>query len=481
MKGREAERGAALVEYAVGAAILFAILIVGAGVLAKFNVTVAAYSEVSELDEARAVLADLVKNDFDGAGRNLTRGEPPTFGTEPLQIESDADWRVNSAAADGTTATRLRFGNWQVKEAGRGLASGNGSVTFKPVEHGTSVGLSGADGARRMIITQADWLTPSIIINEGTPTRNFFVASDSPFYGPAHVPPHRSGDRYRVAVENGDTGRVVRYYRTRGGAESLIYTSTAPVPPYPIRPAISLYNTGSIEEMRLYGGPIMALNNGAMQLAPLPLDRGQRLTGPVTIIGGTVTILSGDPETDIVYNSAPFTGVGTGDLTPLRPPRRGSFDAGDYAMVIDFWANRAGLYRVEARDPSSGRMSLRLVREPEAAWGRLWSDDADPLPSFPAGSTVVKLSPPVTYSVSNDGRLVRMEGDRPATAAFAVRSASCTDQSTAGAKSYALTVTIAAEGFQTDQSASNEPRSTFEYTSTPPALNLFNNQLNSTR
>jgi hypothetical protein len=97
------------------------------------------------------------------------------------------------------------------------------------------------------------------------------------------------------------------------------------------------------------------------------------------------------------------------------------------------------------------------------------------------GTLIVKLAPPVTYAVSADNRLVRMEGNRTATAAFGVRSASCTDQSTATSKSYALTVTFAAEGFQTDQSAANEPRSTFEYISTPPALNLHNNQLNSTR
>jgi hypothetical protein len=77
MKGRESERGSALVEYVIGAGVLFVMLIVGAVVLAKFNVTTAAYAEVSELDETRAVVSDLVRNDFDGAGRNLTRPEPP--------------------------------------------------------------------------------------------------------------------------------------------------------------------------------------------------------------------------------------------------------------------------------------------------------------------------------------------------------------------------------------------------------------------
>lgn len=477
MKGRESEKGATLVEYVIGATILFVMLIGGVGLLAKFNVTTAAYAEVNELDETRAVLTDLVRNDFDGAGRNLTRPEPPQAGTIQPTFRQHADFdtstpgRLRRIAGSGWSSTNLNFGF--------GVGAANlGKFDFTPPPNQSAVTLwSPAGGGQFTIIIGGG--NPSIGVWVGIYENGVEVANTSPR---GNIPPHLGGDRYGLYIERGSAGPVIKLYRTRGTSTITYWTSPMTVPPYPLTLAASIFGQNtSMTDVTMDGTPIIRLYDPAVQAAPLPIDRGQRLTGPVTTGGNTATILSADPDTDIVYNSGPFIGTGTGGMVPRQPPRRGSFNVGDYVMVIDYASNRAGLYRVQVSDPPTGMMTLAIVRQTQPAWGRLWSDPADPLPSFPAGSTVVKLSPPVTYAVSADNRLVRMEGNRTATAAFGVRGFAVTEQTTSDSRRFTVTATLAAEGFQTDRTAGNEPRSTVEYVSSPPALNLFNNQLNSTR
>ncbi|MFL6284631.1 MAG: hypothetical protein ACJ74Q_15905 [Pyrinomonadaceae bacterium] len=466
---RRGERGASLIEYLIGAAILFLMLVVGAAVMAKMNSTTAAYLEVSELEQQRSDLADTLRTDFDGAGRNLTRAEPSGTGTEYWTAPSDSYYSVSP----GTITRTLSNASMPWKDATRGFGSGLGYITFTGNTPTFHAELLGADGASRRISISNN----TVYLYEDN---NLSAASFS-WPGTALVTPHQAGDTYRIAIADTPTGRAVCYYRGRAGTETLLYQSTKPLPAYPITPRLAIYNTGSFSDLKISGGPIIPLIDGAVQTAPLPFDRGQRLTGPVTINGNTVTLLSGDPDTDVLYNKGPVVGTGTGTFLPLALPKRGTFKAGDYALLTDYQSARSGLYKVTSLDTSNGAITLTLVVQSDAAWGRLWSDPSDPLPSWPTGSTLVKLLPPVTYQVSADSRLVRMEGSRPATAAFGVRSASCTEQSTAVSKSYVLAVTLAAEGFQTDQSAASEPRDTVEYKSSPPALNLFNNELNTTR
>lgn len=467
---RRSERGAGLVEYLIGAAIIFLILIVGAAVLAKTNATTAAYLEVSELEQARGDLADILRADFDSAGRNLTRSEPPGTGTEFWTAPSDSYYSVSP---DGTITRTLSNASVPWKNATRGLGSGLGYITYTPNANTFHAELLGSDNASRRISISNN----SVYLYEN----NMLAAASFSWPGTALVPAHQAGDSYRIAIADTPTGRAVCYYRTRAGAETLLYQSARPLPAYPITPRLAVYNTGSFSDLKVSGGPIVPLIDGAVQTAPLPIDRGQRLTGPVTILGNTVTLMSGDADTDILFNKGPVVGTGSGTFVPVAPPKRGSFNTGDYALLTDYRSSRSGLYRVTSLDPASGALTLSIVWQAEAAWGRLWSDPSDPLPSWPAGSVLVKILPPVTYQVSADSRLVRMAGDRPATAAFGVRAASYTEQSTAISKSYHLALTLAAEGFQTDQSAAAEARDTVEYKSSPPALNLFNNELNTTR
>lgn len=476
MKGRGSQRGAALVEYVIAAAIVFAMLIVGAGVLAKFNVTTAAYAETSELDETRAVLSDLIKNDFDGAGRNLTRPEPPQAGTIQPTFRQHADFdtstpgQLRRVAPSGWSSTNLNY-------AFAVGAANLGKFEFTPPPNMSSVTLWSPAGGGQFTITIGGG-NPSIGVWVGIYENGTEVANTSPT---ANIPPYLGGDRYGLYIERGSSGPVIKLYRTRGTSTITYWSSPMTVPPYPLTLSVSVWGQNTaMTNVTMDGTPIVKLYDPAVQNAPLPIDRGQRLTGPVSVSGNSATILSADPDTDILYSAVSFLGV-SGSMTPVAPPRRGTYNGGDIVMAINYQANRAALYRVTASDPTSGFMSLSWVRQTQPAWGRMWSDPADIVPVWPAGTVIVKLAPPVTYAVSADNRLVRMEGDRTATAAFGVRAFNVTEQSGPDSKSYVVRATLASEGFQTAQAAADEPRATVEYTSAPPALNLFNNQLNATR
>jgi hypothetical protein len=93
-------------------------------------------------------------------------------------------------------------------------------------------------------------------------------------------------------------------------------------------------------------------------------------------------------------------------------------------------------------------------------------------------TSVIKLAPPVTYALSTDGRLVRIEGARVSTISFNVRAASCTQTGTSPTQAFTVTVVLAAEGVETAAGSSTESRSTVEFIATPRAMNLASNQLN---
>ena len=154
---------------------------------------------------------------------------------------------------------------------------------------------------------------------------------------------------------------------------------------------------------------------------------------------------------------------------------------GDYLLLLDFTGTPgSALCQVTNVNTQTNTVVLTLtrVREGGKAWGRLWSTDAEHDRTLAQGSQVVRLVPPVTYTIAADRRLVRMEGARASTVAFNTRSLRFTEQTTATGRSYAISATLAAEGFETNDTQAAETRATIEYLSTPRALNLGSNQLN---
>jgi hypothetical protein len=327
------------------------------------------------------------------------------------------------------------------------------------------------------------------------------------------IPPHWPGDTYTISIENDFQGRgmsrVLKYYRTRNGVKSLLYTSAKPVPASPIGVSNGLiYQGDSITNAKITGAPLVNLFNNDTDIPPLPIDGGTQLTGPITItgttsvneegnqwVGSSVVVLSGDPTIDAISTITEWNKDSTS--VDVRVPKRGSFNTGDNILFIDYGstdpaapsAPTTALCRVTsvATNAEIATLTLVRVRSDNPAWSRLWSTDADHLHTFRAGTTtLVTLKPPVTYSISDDSsavgsganRLVRVEGDRASTIAFNARKLNINAVINPPYRAYTVTVTLAAEGVETNSTAEEETRGTIEFTSTPRALNLASNQLN---
>jgi hypothetical protein len=475
MRRRESERGSTILEYLIAAVVTAILLIAAVAGIAKFTRATAASREVSDFEEGRAAVADITRTDLDGAGRNLTRPQAPGAGTEQAAFPTSTDYSSSSGTLTKTGAT-----GWSTTtNMTRGLASGIGSFSLTPPANGAAAWIYGSDGSTfGIIVGFGSWMA---VYENWTEVASTCCRSPQ-----ETITPHIAGDVYKFSVDLESTSppsSVVRLYRTRASVTTLLWSSARPVPSYPLGLGTQIFNQyDTISNVSVTGAPIISLSGGSTEYSLMPLDRGTRLPRPVTVTNGgqSITVLSGDTATDIAYTAAAFVSNTSGGTLSLKLPRRGSLLVGDILDVIDFPAGRACLYRIEQVNATSSisTLVLRPVFSSQPAWGRLSSDANDSQYTFPQGAAVVKLSPPVTYNVTADNRLVRMEGNRVTTAAFNVRSFTVTEQIISTGRSYSLSLTLAAEGYETDSNASTESRSNIEYTSVPRSLNLTANELN---
>jgi len=480
MRRVKKESGFTLIEILIATAITAIVMIAGTAFIAKFARTSAAFAEGHELEESRGTVAGVLRTDFDGAGRNLTRTSAPGAGKETISFLPEPNYDVGAPG----TATRLtrETGDHPSTTSTRAVGSGASVWEFtpsSPVCRNCSTTLYGSDGSERSLAVDSLAPAPSaIVIYE-----NGSYAATSFGVGVA-IAPHIPGDTYQIRVElptNTATGMVLRYYRIRSGVRSLLYTSTNAVPAYPQYLGAYASDSGSsLTNASVTAAPIVNRIENVTDVPQMPMDGGVRLSGPITIGSGgqSATILSGDSTIDAVSTITPFSSTDT-DVT-VKIPKRGSFMTGDYVLLLDFTGASTALCQVTNANTQTNTVVLTLarVREGAKAWGRLWSNDAEHNHAFPPGSAIVRLAPPVTYTLAADGRLVRMEGARTSTVAFNTRALMFTEQTTVTGRSYAISATFAAEGFETNDTQTAETRATVEYLSTPRALNLGSNQLN---
>lgn len=481
MRRVKRENGFTLIEILIATAITAIVMIAGTAFIAKFARTSASFAEGHELEESRGTVAGILRSDFDGAGRNLTRPSAPGAGKETVSFLPVADYSVDTpgratrlttetSAYPSTTSTRAVTASASVWEF----------TPSSPVCRNCWTTLYGSDGSARSLAVDSLAPAPSAIViyeNGSYAATSFGVG--------VTIAPHTPGDTYQLKVElpsSTGTATVLCYYRIRSGVRSLLYSSTNAVPAYPQYLGFYASDAGSaITNASVTGAPIVNRIENITDFPQMPMDGGVRLSGPITIGvgGGGATVLSGDPGIDAVSTITPFSSTDT-DVT-VKVPRRGSFMTGDYLLLLDFTGTPgSALCQVTNVNTQTNTVVVALtrVREGGKAWGRLWSTDAEHDRTFAQGSQVVRLVPPVTYMIATDRRLVRMEGARASTVAFNTRSLRFTEQTTATGRSYAISATLAAEGFETNDTQAAETRTTIEYLSTPRALNLGSNQLN---
>jgi len=506
MLSRQHQRGFTLVELLVSMALSLIAIVAAVLLVTKFARTVGAYTEVTTMEEARSSSETLLRSDFDNAGLNLTRTSAPGAGKENVQFQPNPDFNVGSGSF-----TKLNDNaSWLYST--RSVSLGTSLLQWTPAticKH-CWVYVVGSDGNLDAIGTYYDEAGVSAIVVYESRAPGGVVASN--FGTGASIPSHVPGDSYQIGIEAPNaqqTTRFARFYRIRNGVRSILYSGTTGIPAYPHY--VLAYGAGSgssVNNISLIGAPITyrtseitaqfgqsLAGSNSTEFAKLPFDGGTQLTSPITVTGGpgwwsgnTATLLSGDKSVD---PSPSLTTLSSGgSQVDLKTPRRGTYSVGDTILVIDYGSNDPSnpvapasvvcqVTAVATVDSQTTRLTLSRSRQTNPAWGRLWSSDADHTHPFAPGATIVKLAPPVTYTLSTDNRLVRIEGQRASTIAFNTRSLSFSPSTGQGGNQYIFViVTLAAEGFETNTDATTETRGNILFSSSPRAFNLASNQLN---
>lgn len=481
------QRGFSLIELLVAMAITIVAIAAAVLLITKFARTAGAYGEVSTLEEQRGSADTLLRSDFDGAGYNLTRPSAPDAGNQAVQFLPAPDFNTSTPGA----LTKLT-NNAAYAYSSKAISSGVSLWTWTPsapVCLNCWTYVFGNDGSFMALAVSTDGSGGSAMVLYESATPGGYVATS--WCQVSCVAPHIAGDTYQIGIEapNGQQqNRFVRYYRIRNGVRSILYTSTSPVPSYPQYMLAYQSNSGSaIYNVSVIGAPLVNRINNQTEFAHLPFDGGTQLTSPITITGGgnTAIILSGDKTTDAAPALTAFSSAST--QIDLRTPARGSYAAGDAVLLVDYGnadpsnpvspASAVCLVTAASNvDSQTTRLTLTRARQANPAWGRLWSSDTDHAHTFPTSETsIIKLAPPVTYALSTDSRLVRVEGARVSTIAFNVRQLNFAQ---ASGNTFSASAVIAAEGVETANDSSNETRSTIQFASTPRAMNLASNQQN---
>ncbi len=455
------------------------------GLLTKFARATGALTELTAMEESRAAAETLLRTDLDNAGHNLTRPSPPLAGTIFATPTSSEYYTWSNGTITKTAATGWDHG----ASLTHAIANGLGSFSFTPTPTGATAYIASPNGDSFAIII--GFGAPNVGVWMGIYVNGAEAAATSGHSQSETIAPHLLGDSYTFKIENGSSSRIAKLYRLRNNLPTLLWTNSVPVTSYPIAFGLNIYGQNqSFTGVTITGAPLIALAGNSTEFAPLPSDLATQLTGPVTITAGGsgITLLSGDTTTDAVTTLADLDASSTELI--VRTPQRGRFSVGDYLLIID-WGSlnpsapggaASSLCRVSSATSNGNQLTLSIerVRQPNPAWARLYSTDADHAHNYAIGSTVTKLQAPVSYTTSTDSRLVRIEADRPSTLAFNVRQANFARyvEFNSTTNIFRVDMTLAAEGSETNNTASTESRATIEFQSRPRAMNLASNQLN---
>lgn len=477
--------GFSLLELLISMAVTVVAVLAAVALITKFARSAAAFTELSAMEESRNAAQTLLRADLDNAGHNLTRPSPPLAGSIFAIPTSSEDYAWSNGTITKTAPTGWNNG----ASITHALASGLGSFSFTPTPTGATAYIASPNGDTFAIII--GFGSSDVGVWMGVYVNGAEVAATLGHSKSETISPHLAGDSYSFRVENGEAHRIAKLYRLRNNIPALLWTNTVPVTSYPLSFGLNIYEKDkSFTNVIITGAPLIAISGNSTELAPLPSDLGTQLSAPITITGGGsgITVLSGAETTDAVTTLTDLDNSLSAVI--VRPPQRGRFNPGDYLLIID-WGSlnpaapggaASSLCRVSSATSNGNQLTLSIdrVRQDNPAWARLYSTDAEHAHRYATGSTIAKLEPPVSYTISGDARFVRMVADRPSTLAFNVRQATFTRyiDFNSTANIFRADITLSAEGSETNNIASTESRGTIEFESRPRAMNLASNQLN---
>lgn len=454
-------------------ATVLTLLLVGlvTAALRGFVARSAATRETRELDERVAWLDAQGQADFDLAGRGLVQTEQFGSGTEPLTFSGNGDYR-----SEPGRLSRERLSSAAPVLANRVLLAGTGRLAF-------------ANDA------QNSALQAEVVLASGTRSCGFRVNGErwaivedgrEVARNPASDPVLR-GDVLVIQVENmpDPSGpQTIAYYRQRDGQETLLGRSSQPPPAYPLLPIVNELSAGAIlSAITLTGAPLQDRVPTAPRQALLPFDAvsQERLAAPVQVMpeGQGYLIFRADEASEAFHLSQPIFVRGAEVALRLTWPERGDLAEGDYGLLIDFSSQHSALLQVRRAVAEENLLAAAIVSaQAPPAWGRFFSRPEDyEQHEFSVGSVVVKLAPPVVWSVARQGdrlELRRREGVSDETIVdLSLTQFSVQEQVTAEGlgRSYIVAGELQAEAVEAVTHAEDAARRAFSFNYAPRALN----------
>jgi type II secretory pathway pseudopilin PulG len=418
-KGARRQGGFTLIELLLAAFVTAVVL--GAAVLFLNGalLRIGSMAESRERNVRSEQLSERMRADIDVAGLNLVRTSTEGAGTEPITF-------VNCCGYDTFTPGAItNVSGWgSIDTATRVLGDGPGFVTFSsPSPTSGGVGLQDSAGNTWGIVI--DSTNPAFmwwyVYENGNSISTQFSNPGTP------LATYQNGDAFDLEIAaRQDGSRGIDYYITRGGTRRLIYQSALGSPVYPVTPATAVFNVGGVlNNVYLTGAPIRDATLTPNAVAPLPDSVDGRPALPVMLhtgASGTVdgfTLLRGDVTADPLRLTAyldarMLRSSPSPQYVPVQVPARGTANAGDYYLLIDYPASRSLLLVCQSSSVSNGLLylALRPVTSSSPAWGLFFSDDSDLNYVFTPGTQLVKLDAPVEYRWDGQDTLFRRSGDQ---------------------------------------------------------------------
>lgn len=461
------ERGFSLIEILIVVVILGFVLVSAIGIGIKIRKSNDSRSQIAEMSDRQSVFTNQVKKDFESVGYNLKRS--PENGAsglvEPLFFVS-SDYRIS---IENNSADILRTANNGEPElrSAWGLVRGSSEISFTPQSANSNFGFRSASGN-------------TYTFYYGGP-RDFSInfSGDTVFSSDNTDEQLEQGDRITIAFDAAESdGCSMSFYFFRSEERRLLFRDRAYCDYY-LQSFLSTPVSGEVSNFTLRGSWFNRLDGGEENnsLPKLPLKNGVASNVPVWIDnqGETFTLLRSDMSIDPAetLSETVFDSAGAEVELPVSPLLRGNLENGDFCLLIDDYSGKSVLGKVVKASPgkTADTITFDSLGKTNPAWDSFYSDDADYVGhSFPVGSRLVRLSPPVEYRHESFAvgcaNLVRREGIAPwEQVAFCIINPLLTQDASAGQNSFTLSYSILPE-----DATSTEARPV-SITFSPSALN----------
>lgn len=488
----------------------------------------AARAELAALEDARELASATVRADFMEAGRYLVRDsaasrKAPSYVEEVRDDHPVAWWRFNelsggAVAFDATgnnnagvvsgvvtphVTGALASEDDAALEMGQGSrVSANGpafpfspdsfSVEWwlKPVQTNSpySQTISGGDWGNWVFRATADGA-----VNCGTDAATSFSAAELP------AGTLRAGEWQHLVYTY--EGGVASFYQNGRLLAAKTQTRPAPWSSFMLGATLGEQGapvSGGLDEAALYAHALSlervrahyvagvaprlpSVDGLQVPLLPLFKREGGGFTRPNGVVHVSPTrdlafILATDENFTPTPTRAAFTAAARPATLTLGRGTRGAPAEGDFLLVIDFERNRSVLVRVTGAAlelESAWSIPVAAVEVNSPAWGVLASSADDVQLTMPAGSSVVRLTPPVLYQM-RAGRLVRAVGATGDTLAFGATAFRVEPDADTNSTAWLISFELEGEGIEASSDPDWKQRVAARLRVAPAALNSGN-------